>query len=104
LTAGAGSLNVARTPEGVRFSIHVTPRARVPRVGGRHGGALRVAVSAPPVEGAANRAVVAALAEALGLRRSDLEVVSGERGRSKTVVARGDAGQLEACLLALADG
>jgi len=104
LTPGAGSLNVARTPEGVRFSIHVTPRARVPRVGGRHGGALRVAVSAPPVEGAANRAVVEALAAALGLRRGDLEIVAGERGRGKAVVARGDAGRLEARLLALADG
>jgi uncharacterized protein (TIGR00251 family) len=102
LTPGAGDLNVARTPEGVRFTIHVTPRARVRRVGGLHGDALRVAVTAPPVEGAANRAVVEALAEALGLRRGDLQVASGARGRRKAVVARGDPERLERRLLALA--
>lgn len=104
MTPGSGNLNVARTPEGVRFSIHVTPRARASRVGGLHGDALRVAVTAPPVEGAANRAVVEALAVALGLRRGDLEVASGQRGRRKAIVARGDPDRLEARLRALAGG
>lgn len=96
------SLRVARTPEGVRFAIHVTPRARKARVGGLHGGALRVAVTAPPVEGQANRACVAALAEALGLARGALAIARGERGRSKSIVARGDPARLERRLRALA--
>lgn len=52
-------------------------------------GAVRVAVTAPAVEGAANEAVVGALAAALGVRRSALTLVRGARGRRKTVQVRG---------------
>ncbi|NNL66385.1 MAG: YggU family protein [Myxococcales bacterium] len=92
-----------RTPDGVRFAIHVSPRARKARVGGLHGDALRVAVRAPPVEGEANRACVAALAEALGVARREVRIVSGERGRRKTVEASGDPPQLERRLQELAN-
>ena len=102
LTAGGESLKVSRTPEGVRFAIHVTPRARKPRVGGLYGSALRVAVAAPPVDGAANQAILIALAQALGLRRGDLAISSGEHGRGKGIVARGDPARLEARLRELA--
>jgi uncharacterized protein (TIGR00251 family) len=78
----------------VSFVIHVSPRARKARVGGLHGDALRVAVTAAPVEGEANRACVAALAEALGLRREALRIASGQRGRRKRVVASGDPERL----------
>jgi uncharacterized protein YggU (UPF0235/DUF167 family) len=55
-----------------------------------------VAVRARAVEGAANAAVVAALAAAFGLRRSDVEIVAGARGRDKVVVLRGDPAVLAA--------
>jgi uncharacterized protein YggU (UPF0235/DUF167 family) len=54
------------------------------------------------VEGQANRACVAALAEALGLARGALAIARGERGRSKAIVARGDPARLERRLRALA--
>ena len=104
MTAGGESLKVSRTPEGVRFAIHVSPRARKARVGGQHGDALRVAVTAPPVDGGANRAVLEALAKALGLRRGELAIASGERGRSKVIVAAGDPAELERRLRDLAEG
>jgi uncharacterized protein len=56
-------------------------------VGGSYGPEQRlvVAVGAPAVDGRANAAVVAALADALGIRRSRIRITSGERGRDKTV-------------------
>ena len=104
MTTAGESLKVSRTPEGVRFAIHVSPRSRRARVGGLHGDALRVAVGAPAVEGAANRACLGALADALGLRPGNLEIRSGERGRAKTILSRGDPEQLERRLRELAGG
>ena len=90
------------TTDGVAFWIHVTPRARVARVGGQHGNALRVAVSEPPVEGRANAACERALSEALGLRRRHLAIDPSSRGRRKRVQATGDAAALAARLRELA--
>lgn len=73
------------TAQEFAFWIHVTPRASRPGVGGRHGDALRVAVKAPPVEGRANAACAAALAEAFGVRRSAVALDPGARGRRKRV-------------------
>ncbi len=73
----------------MRFAIHVRPGARDDHVGGarpgRNGPALVVAVRARAIDGAANDAVVAALAAAFGVRRADVTIVSGHRGRDKVV-------------------
>jgi uncharacterized protein (TIGR00251 family) len=71
--------------ERVRFRVRVTPRASRAAVGGLREGELLVRVSAPPVEGAANDAVIAALAEALRIPRRDVRLEAGARGRSKLV-------------------
>jgi uncharacterized protein len=68
-----------------RFAIRVRPGARRESVGGRHGDALVVAVTAPAVEGKANEAVRKALAKAFGVRKQDVAIVVGERGRDKVV-------------------
>ena len=63
------------------------------------GDRLRVAVTAPPVDGEANTAVVDALAEAFRVRRAAIAIVRGERGRRKTVhVAGATRAALEALL------
>jgi len=70
--------------------VRVTPRAATNAiVGWREDGALGVRVTAPPVEGTANRAVEALLAEALGLPRSAVGVARGERSRDKLVRVAG---------------
>ena len=69
----------------VTFDVLVTPRASRERVGPVLEGRLKVAVTAPPVEGEANAAVCALLARALGVPRSTVTVVRGESGRRKTV-------------------
>ncbi|MHA6622059.1 DUF167 domain-containing protein [Pseudonocardia sp. DLS-67] len=78
----------------MRVSVRVRPGARRDGVGGTWAGprgpALLVAVRARAVDGAANAAVVAALAAAFGVRRGDVEIVTGVRGRDKVVAVRGD--------------
>jgi hypothetical protein len=102
LTPEASGLSVLAAPDGVVFWIHVTPRARREQVGGLHGDALRVAVAAPPVGGEANRECLRALAGALGVERSALDLDPGSKSRRKRVRARGPAADLERRLRALA--
>jgi uncharacterized protein len=65
--------------------VRVQPRASRNEVMGWQAGALRVRVTAPPLEGEANRAVIALLARALRVREAALKVIHGARGRDKLV-------------------
>jgi len=71
------------------IDILVVPRASRTTVGPMVGDRLRVAVTAPPVDGEANAAVIDALAEAFGVRRAAVTIVRGERGRRKTIRIEG---------------
>ena len=68
-----------------RFAIRVHPRSSRAGVDGVHGDALRVRVNAPPVDGAANVAVIEVLAKALGVPKRSITIVSGSASRSKVV-------------------
>jgi len=90
------ALTLTRRDRGVRFSVHVQPRAARNEVRGVHNGALRVRVQAPPVDGAANAALVELLAGSLGVPRRSVRVVSGETARLKVVDIEGvDAAAIE---------
>jgi uncharacterized protein len=65
--------------------ILVQPRASRARIGPMHDGRLKVAVTAPPVDGEANAAVIAVLARGLGIARGDISVIAGASSRRKTV-------------------
>lgn len=82
-------LALTATTDGVTIPIRAVPRARRNGLDGVSEGALRVRLLAPPVEGAANRALVALLAETLGVASRDLIITGGERGRHKLVHVRG---------------
>jgi len=69
--------------------VQVVPRASRVAVGPAVGDRLRVAVTAPPVDGAANAAVIDALAAAFGVRRGSVSIVRGEAGRRKTIRIEG---------------
>lgn len=65
------------------LKVHVQPRASRSEVIGWREDALAVRLTAPPVEGAANKACREFLAEWLGVKRADVELVSGEKSREK---------------------
>ncbi|TDD69640.1 DUF167 domain-containing protein [Jiangella aurantiaca] len=69
----------------MRVTIRVRPGASRTAVGGRHGDALVVAVQARPVDGAATRAALDAVAEALGIRRREVTLLTGSTSKTKTV-------------------
>lgn len=73
----------------VILEVRVVPRARTNALTRDAEGHLRARITAPPVDGAANRALIDLLASALGVRRGDLEVVHGEHGRNKRVAVHG---------------
>ena len=69
--------------------VRVTPRARGNALTVDADGVVRARLTAPPVEGAANRALIGLLADGLGLKRSALAVVRGAHGRDKLVAVSG---------------
>ena len=76
---------------GVRFSVRVQSRASRSEVCGVHGEALKVRLAAPPVDGAANEALTALLAEAFDVPGRAVTIVSGASARSKLVQVDGIA-------------
>jgi uncharacterized protein len=71
------------------FRVKVTPRARCTQTTGWVNGVLKIKVQAPPVDGAANEAVITHLAKSLGIPPSSVEILRGETGREKTVRMHG---------------
>ncbi|WP_198679157.1 DUF167 domain-containing protein [Thermomonospora amylolytica] len=80
----------------VRVAIRVGPGASRTRVGGGHGDALVVKVTARAVEGRATEAALRAVADALGVRRRDVTLVSGATSRDKVVEVAGDETEIRA--------
>lgn len=71
--------------DGALLALHIQPGAKKTGVVGVHGDALKVRLAAPPVEGRANDALLAFLAETLDVPKSRLYLVSGQTSRSKCV-------------------
>ena len=75
--------------QGVTLRLRVQPRASRTAVVGPHGDALKVAVTAPPVDAAANEAVIALMADTLRVPKSAVTIVHGHASRSKVVHVAG---------------
>ncbi len=73
----------------VTFAARIVPRSSRNQIVGVEGGALRIKLTAPPVEGAANAALIEFVAEWLAVRRSAVSIVSGNRARNKLVRVMG---------------
>ncbi len=73
----------------MRLQVQVQPRASRTEVAGPHGGALRIRLAAPPVDGEANAELVAFLARRLGVPKAAVTIVRGESGRRKVVAVAG---------------
>ena len=83
------ALTVRDGENGVRFAVRVQPRASRSEIAGVHGDAMKIRLTAPPVDGAANEALVELIAEVLGVGRRAVRIVSGESSRSKVVEVEG---------------
>jgi uncharacterized protein (TIGR00251 family) len=82
-------LEVEERPGAVRFAVRVQPRASRDAVDGEWQGALKVRLTAPPVEGEANEALSEFLARLLKIPKSAVRILSGERSRTKRLELRG---------------
>jgi uncharacterized protein len=80
---------IRNTSLGVELDVHVIPRARKTEVAGLRDDRLLIRLAAPPVEGAANSALVAFVAEWLAVPRRAVQLVSGERSRRKRLFVEG---------------
>jgi uncharacterized protein len=80
---------VQENAKGVSFAVKVQPRARKNAITGAVGDALKLALTAPPLEGRANQAVIDFLAEALEIPRASVTIASGETSRRKVVRVNG---------------
>ncbi|MFC1575150.1 DUF167 domain-containing protein [Gemmatimonadota bacterium] len=76
-------------PLGTDIRVQAQPRASRSEIVGPHGGALKIRVAAPPVEGAANQELEKLLAKTLGVPRSSVEVVRGGTGKRKLLRIKG---------------
>lgn len=80
------TLLIRETKNGLSFDIHVNPHASRAGIAGISGGMLKLKVTAPPVEGAANEACIALLAKKMGLKKSQMTISAGTHGRKKTIL------------------
>ncbi len=85
----SGKGRIEAVEESATVTVHVLPRASREEVAGLYGDAVRVRLTAPPLENRANEALVRFLAAALGVSRSRVEVAAGRRGRRKVVRVAG---------------
>jgi uncharacterized protein (TIGR00251 family) len=76
-------------PDGVRLTLKVQPRAKRNEIGVLEGDALKIKVTAPPVDSAANEAVIKMAAKRLGVAKGAIRILRGQTSRSKLVEVSG---------------
>jgi uncharacterized protein (TIGR00251 family) len=80
---------VHETATGISFGVKVQPRARKNAIVGELGDALKIALTAPPIDGRANQACIHLLADLLNVPRSAVTILSGESSRNKIIRVTG---------------
>jgi uncharacterized protein (TIGR00251 family) len=78
-------ISVQQSAAGVTFSIKVHPRAKKNAITGEVGGVLKLALTAPPVDGKANEACIEFFAKLLKVPRSSVTIASGQASRNKVI-------------------
>jgi len=74
-----------QTKHGVEIKVHIQPRASKNEIIGTYGGRLKITLTSPPVEDAANKKLAEFLADLLGIKKSAVALVSGTKSRRKTL-------------------
>lgn len=83
-----------------RITVYIQPRAKRTEIAGRHGSDLKIRVAAPPVDHAANEALLAFVAQRLGVRRRDVRLIAGATNRKKVLEIDGFTAEQIQVLLA----
>jgi uncharacterized protein len=82
-------VTIQESDGGVTFTVKVHPRAKRNAITGEVGDALKISLTAPPIEGRANEACIAFLAELLNVPRSSVTITSGQNSRNKIIHVAG---------------
>ena len=96
-------LMVQDTKDGAILTVHIQPKASTTECVGIHGDAIKIRIAAPPVNGAANDALIRFLARRLSIPLISVQVQSGASGRHKRVLVKGVTAQLVLDRLNLGD-
>ena len=92
-------INISEKDGALIFTVRVIPRASKSEIVGEHGGALKVRLAAPPVDGEANEELVKLLAKEFAVAKNDVRILSGHTSKTKQVsVANGSKEKLAAIL------
>ena len=83
------SLKITETEGGVIFTVHVQPRASRTEICGLQGDELKLRLTSPPVEDAANRLCIEFLAKKIGVAKSSVAIIAGMKSRHKTIRVAG---------------
>ena len=89
MSADAAGKFLRETSGGILLSVKLQPRASKNEIGEALGDELKIKVTAPPVDAAANQALIELLAETLGCSRSKVELIRGQTSRHKTMMLHG---------------
>lgn len=81
-------LQIQKKPEGLIFKIFVLPKSSKNQIVGLHGDALKIKITSPPVEGAANQMCIKFLSKSLGIPKAYLEIISGQTSRTKGILLK----------------
>lgn len=81
-------LSIQENPNGITLKVFIQPRASKNMIAGIYGDALKIKLTAPPVDGAANKMCIKYLSKCLKLPKSSIEIISGQTNRTKLVLFR----------------
>jgi len=79
-------LSLREHPRGIIFKAFVQPRSSKNAISGAHADAIKINITAPPVDNAANKMCIQHLSKCLGVSKSSLEIISGHTGRTKQIL------------------
>jgi uncharacterized protein (TIGR00251 family) len=96
---GKERVTITETAAGVIFGIHVQPRASRNEVCGVHGEEIKLRLTSPPVDDAANKLCIEFLAKLLGVAKSRVSITAGAKSRHKTIRVEGIKGETVLSLL-----
>jgi uncharacterized protein len=82
-------ISIRETAAGSMFRVRVVPRSSRSEIAGVTGDALKLRITAPPVEGKANEECVRLLAEFLGVKKAKVQITAGHESRTKTIAVEG---------------